>query len=269
VRLTDGQYYGVAPLPPAEEAAFEYRSLGRQRITWSGRAIKRFQTCPPKRVLLIGDSIAFTLGVPMLDDEEHYGTEVADGAMLGCAFTAGGLLDVNGSWKEPDQGCDGALSTWAQMERSLRPDVVVVELGYRDEFDWRWGNAVVHLGQRVFDRNVESRIEQFVDVLGAGGTKILFLSVPFTHPPDQPSGAPAPAASPARHAKINALLRAVADRHAGQVGMLDLDPTISPGGAYAGQVDGQVCRFDGIHFTVYCAKLLEPQILGAVRQLLG
>ena len=63
---------------------------------------------------------------------------------------------------------------------------MVVELGYRDQFDWKINGKVVHLGQPAFDKYVQSQIDQFVDVLGAGGTKILFLSIPYTHPPDIP-----------------------------------------------------------------------------------
>ena len=50
---------------------------------------------------------------------------------------------------------------------------------------------------------------------------------------------------------------------------LDLDTTVSPGDHYNAKVDGQLCRFDGIHFSVFCAKLVEPRVLGAARKLLG
>lgn len=65
VRLTDAQSYGVAPLPKNKETQFVYNSLGYHKLTWSGSAQKTFHTCPPKRVLLVGDSLAFTLGVPV------------------------------------------------------------------------------------------------------------------------------------------------------------------------------------------------------------
>jgi hypothetical protein len=65
------------------------------------------------------------------------------------------------------------------------------------------------------------------------------------------------------------MLQAAARRHPATVQVLDLDPTISPGNHYDEKVNGQLCRFDGIHFTVYCAELLEPQILGEVRTTLG
>jgi hypothetical protein len=48
------------------------------------------------------------------------------------------------------------------------------------------------------------------------------------------------------------------------------DPAVSPGNRYAATVNGQLRRFDGVHFSVYCSELLEPQVRGAVRRrLLG
>jgi hypothetical protein len=108
-----------------------------------------------------------------------------------------------------------------------------------------------------------------VRVLGAGGTKIMFLSVPYTHPPDQSDGSPASAASPGRHAIINSMLEAAARRHPQTVQVLDIDRTISPGGHHDADVNGQLCRFDGVHFSAYCSELLEPRVLGEVRKMLG
>jgi hypothetical protein len=207
--------------------------------------------------------------VPMQSDEQKYGVEVANAAILGCAFSTRGQLDVNGTWEAPNDGCPTALQTWAADERAFHPSEVVVEMGYRDEFHWRWNGALVHLGEKAFDNYVEAQVEQYVKVLGAGGTKVLFLSVPYTDPPDQADGAPAPAASRARHTEINGILAAVAKQHPGQVGVLNIDSTISPGNHYDAKVNGQDCRFDGIHFTLYCGKLIEPQILSAARGLIG
>jgi hypothetical protein len=51
--------------------------------------------------------------------------------------------------------------------------------------------------------------------------------------------------------------------------MVDLDKTVSPDNRYDARVKGQLCRFDGIHFSVFCAKLLEPTVLGEVRRFLA
>lgn len=269
VTLKDTAQEGLAPLPANDEAKFEYSALGYHLLKWSGASTKTFNTCPPKRVLLIGDSLAFTLGVPMLANEDGYGIELADAGILGCAFTTEGQLNLNGTWTGQSAGCPNELAQWARDERALRAQAVVVELGYRDEFDWRIDGHVVHLGQPAFDAYVERQINEFVRVLGRGGVKLLFLSVPFTHPPDLPDGSPAPAASATRHTLINSMLKAAARRDHANARVLDLDQTVSPGRHYNSKVNGQLCRFDGVHFSIYCSALLEPRILGTVRSMLS
>jgi hypothetical protein len=270
VTLTDTSGLGVAGLPAAKAAKFEYAALGNHSLVWQGSTTKTFHTCPPQRVLIIGDSIAFTLGLPMLADEQRYGLELADGAILGCAFSTRGELDVDGVWQKPDAGCPNALQTWAAEARRLHASEVVIELGYRDEFEWRWGDKIVHLGQPAFDAYVQAQMDHFVKVLGAGGTKVLFLDVPFTDPPAQPDGSAAPAGSTARHALVNEMLsRAAASAPAGQAAVLNIDATISPGNHYDAKVDGQICRFDGIHFSLFCGTLLEPKVLTEARSMLA
>jgi hypothetical protein len=219
--------------------------------------------------MLIGDSLAFTLGVPTMGNEQNYGLEVANASLLGCSFTAKGQLNVNGTWENQPAGCPQALQQWSRDEQTLHPQELVVELGYRDEFDWRIDGKVQHLGQAGFDAYVQSQIDRYVKALGRNGTKVLFLSVPYTHPPDLANGSPAPAASRSRHALINSMLEKAARDNPGKVAFLDLDKTVSPGNRYTEKVNGQLCRFDGIHFSVYCSELLEPQVLGEVRKMTG
>jgi peptidoglycan/LPS O-acetylase OafA/YrhL len=269
VSLRDTKQYGLSPLTTSDEAKFEYAALGASKVTWAGSSTKAFDACPPKKVMLIGDSLAFTLGVPMMSNEQNYGLELANASLLGCSFTAKGQLNVNGTWENQPPGCPDALQQWSRDEQTLHPQEVVVELGYRDEFDWRINGKVEHLGQAGFDAYVQSQIDRYVTVLGRNGTKVLFLSVPYTHPPDLANGSPAPAGSSARHALINSMLQKAARQKPGKVAFLDLDKTVSPANRYTAKVNGQLCRFDGIHFSVYCSELLEPQVLGEVRTMTG
>ncbi|HET9072967.1 MAG TPA: acyltransferase family protein [Solirubrobacteraceae bacterium] len=260
----------VAP-PPADISSFQTKSLARGSVTWPvANTTKSFTTCPPKRALLIGDSIAFTIGVPYLYDEQDYGMAISDAAQLGCAFSIRGELNVNGRWETPTPECVDALRTWAAQASAFRADAVIVELGYRDEFDWRWDGGVVHLGEPTFDAYVAERIRQFISVLGDGGRrKVLFLSIPFVSPPAQADGSPAPQASTARHTRINTLIAAAVKAAGPAAGFVNLDAVISPGDHYDASLNGQLCRFDGVHVTVYCSEQLEPHILGAARSLLG
>jgi peptidoglycan/LPS O-acetylase OafA/YrhL len=266
--LTDAPAVGLAPLPPARAEKTEYSALGHHRLTWKGSAGVTFHTCPPKRVLIVGDSLAYTIGVGMMENEQRYGTELANAAILGCAFTATGQLQVSGSWENQSVGCSDALPTWGREADALHAQAVVVELGYRDQFDWKLDGRVEHLGQRSFDAALQQRIDRYIGVLGAAGRKVLFLSVPYSQPAADPDGSPSVAGAPARHELINAMIRRAASGHP-NVSVLDIDKVISPHGRYAATLNGKLCRFDGIHFTLYCAGMLQPYVLADVRSLLG
>jgi hypothetical protein len=219
--------------------------------------------------MLIGDSLAFSLGLGQMIEEHNYGVEVANAAILGCSFHTGGEINVSGTWQSPPSGCPGALSQWRRDEQAWGPQAVIVELGYRDEFDWRSHGKDIHLGQSTFDASVESEIARYVQVLGAGQTPILFLSVPYANPRPEPDGSPSPAGSGARHAVINSLLRAVAAQNPSAVRVLNIDRVVSPGNRYQRRVNGNLCRFDGIHFAIYCSELLAPAVLTTVRGMIA
>ena len=86
VRLTDTTQYGLVPRSPTQAASDEPAWLVGHHLKWGGSTRVRFTTCPPKRVLLIGDSIAFTLGMGFMEGEQNYGVELANAAILGCGF---------------------------------------------------------------------------------------------------------------------------------------------------------------------------------------
>ena len=269
VTLTDTKQYGLSPLPPDVAAVEQPQWLASHQLTWGSHSRVTFHTCPPKKVLLIGDSLAFSLGLGQMIEEHNYGVEVANAAILGCAFHAGGELKVSGTWESPPSGCPDALDEWRRDERAFSPQAVIVELGYRDEFDWESHGKMMHLGQPAFDASVEAEIERYVQVLGASRTPILFLSVPYADPRPDPDGSPSPAASPARHALINSLLRSVANQDPSEVHVLNIDRVISPGNRYQREVNGKLCRFDGIHFAIYCSELLAPDVLSTVRGMIA
>jgi peptidoglycan/LPS O-acetylase OafA/YrhL len=268
VSLTDTKQYGVSPLPPAVAAVTQPNWLVAGEPSWDSHSRVTFHTCPPKRVMLIGDSLAFSLGLGQMIEEHNYGVEIANAAILGCAFHTAGELNVSGTWEALPAGCPGALGQWRRDERAFKPQAVIVELGYRDTFDWRVNGKVVHLGQPKFDAAVVAGIRRYIQVLGAGNTPILFLSIPFADPRPLPDGSPAPAATPARHAVINSLLRTAAAGDPTEVRVLNIDRVVSPGHQYQREVNGKLCRFDGIHFAIYCSELVAPDVLTAVRGLI-
>ena len=269
VRLKDTAEYGLSPMSPQQAAKAQPKWLAARRLTWSGSGRITFRTCPPKKALLIGDSLAFSMGLGTMINEQGYGVEVANAAILGCSFTTRGEINAGGRWEQQRPGCPTALTDWARQTRALHPDVVIVELGYRDEFDWRWNGHVVHLGQRQFDAYLQRQIDSYVDTLARTGTKVLFLSVPWAKPPALQDGSPAPAGTAARHALINSMLQSAVRAHPDSSKLLSIDDVVSPGNRFRARVNGQLCRFDGIHFTIYCGQLLQPKVLSTVRGMIG
>ena len=274
VALRDTPSYRTVPLPANATGGYIFHWILKGTVDWNGGAYPNaahgvYHTCPPKRVLMIGDSIAFTAGVPMLQNESRYGVELADAAILGCAFGNRGVPDVNGTYKALPPQCPDDLTLWERAARAFRAQVVVVELGYRDEFNWNWHGHVVHLGQPAYDAYVQSRVDRFAQVLTGDGARVLFMTVPFVSPPPLTNGAPAPAGSTVRHTLINSMLQSAAARDPSRVQVYDVDQVVSPGGRYSETVNGQDCRFDGIHFSIYCASLLQPSVLGRARQMLA
>jgi hypothetical protein len=268
VKLTDNRRYGLSALSPRQAAQDEPAWLVAHQLKWHSSSRLTFHVCPPKRVLLIGDSIAFTLGVGFMEGEQRYGLEMANGSILGCAFNIRGDLNSRGKWEGQYAGCPTALQRWSQEERSFHADAVVVELGYRDEFDWRWNGQGVHVTQAAFDAYLRQRINRYVQILGRAGIPILFLSVPWADPAPLPNGSPAPAASPSRHVQINAMLAAAAAANPGHVQVLDIDKLLGASRGFRSRVDGKLCRFDGVHFTVFCSRLLQPAVLRTTRMLI-
>ena len=263
--LKDTDRYGVAPMTADEAARTQPKWLAARRLKWSGSRRVTFRTCPPKKALLIGDSLAFSMGLGTMIGEQQYGVELANAAILGCSFTTRGQVNTRGKWEEQRPGCLTALADWARLERALKPQVVLVELGYRDESDWWWNGHVHHLGQPDYDAYVQHQIDGYVDKLAVGGVKVLFLSVPWSKPPALANGSPAPAGSPARHRLINSMIQSTVRRYPGRAAFLNIDSVVSPGNRYRSRINGELCRFDGMHFTIYCGQLLQASVLSAVR----
>jgi hypothetical protein len=271
VTLTNTPSYGALAPKQADDGTFQIKALLRGAVTWPvASATKHFKTCPPKRALLVGDSIGFTAGVPMLYDEENYGMAIANAAILGCAFGVRGELDVRGTWEDPPARCPDEINEWAADANAFNANEIIVLLGYRDEFDWKWNGKLVHLGETAYDNYVEGRMRQLIKVLGENGKrKLLFLSVPYVLSAAQPDGSPAPQDLPVRHQEINTLIRQAAATDGTNATVLNTDKTFSPGGRYTSTVNGHECRMgDGIHPTTYCSELLEPRTFTTARALL-
>jgi hypothetical protein len=242
----------------------------------------RFTTCPPKRVLVLGDSVAITMGVQMSLDQEDWGTLVDVAAVNGCGFVTG--YDVE--FKSPffpkkrfvglNPQCNNEAAIWTSDVRSFEPQAIVVEMGWWDSYRHMINGKVTSLTQPQYDSLVEQRILGLIHNLRAvSAAPIYFLSVPWMHPPALPNGQPEPAASTASHNEINNLIQS-ATQSSTTTHFVDISPYVTPACHFQTDVGGGICReIDGVHLYLgvglhyvhtECGKALQRGILSMIRQ---
>jgi hypothetical protein len=239
---------------------------------------KTFTTCPPKRVLLIGDSVALTMGIQMSLHQENWGTLIENASLKNCGFvTAYSVIDL-GSITAMSPKCAGDLSTWAEDVRRFKPEAVVVEMGWWDSFQHLINGNRVSLGQPQYDTLVEHQIRALVaDLRSTSAPAIYLLSVPWMRPAPLANGQQEPAASSTSHDEINALIKAAA-QSSKAVHFVNISPYITPSGQYDSEVHGGTCRAsDGIelyytspgplrYVQTQCGEALQRGVLSLIRQ---
>jgi peptidoglycan/LPS O-acetylase OafA/YrhL len=234
----------------------------------------QYQTCPPVRVALLGDSMALTLGYGLGSEQRQYGVLMADDAQLGCSFGVKGLGNwgngSNSAWGMQNIPCLTQFRTWQQQLKSFKPAAIVVMMGYWDCYDRLWNGKDVHIGEPVFDAYLHSQMVKFVRMEGLGDIPIVFLTVPYVDPPALQDGSEPSAASVVRHNEIDAMLSQLAAQFPKQVYVVNSDKYLSPGNHFDSKVNGRACRWsDGVHFYPYCGALMAPSVLSLVRQLVA
>ncbi len=226
------------------------------------------QSTPLTRVLLVGDSMAQTLGNGVEGaTAQRYGLSVDNMGTPNCSLAVGVFQIQDNPPQEPSQPCQGDalnpgwLTDWSQEVRQFQPQVSVflarLDIVNR-EFDGKWE----HIGDPSYDAYLEYQMTTAVEVLSAGGGKVVFLTTPYYDTGEQPDGQPWPEDDPARVDEYNAMLRRVASQHPGVVYVLNLNKIADPEGHFQPVIDGVPVRFtDGIHWTFAGDAWLAPRIL--------
>jgi hypothetical protein len=236
----------------------------------------RFTTCPPKRVLVLGDSVAITMGIQMNIDQEDWGAIVDVVATDGCGFVTGYDVNYLGRFIPMNRSCNNDAAVWTSDVRSFRPQAIVVEMGWWDSFPHMINGKVSLLSDPRYDSLVERQILGLTHSLRiVSAAPIYFLSVPWMQPSALPNGRPEPAASRASHNEINRLIRSAA-LSSTTTHFVNISPYITPAGHFQADVEGRICRAsDGVHLyygaglhyvQTECGKALQRGVLSMIRQ---
>jgi len=204
---------------------------------------------PPLKVLLVGDSMAGSLGVGMEQLAAAYHVVLANAGAPGCSLSMDGrvLLSV-GIVFRPGPPCvldDPAalLATWSRWVAAFRPDVVLY-LARSDLLNQQVGGRWTRIGRGRFNAWFSARLAAAIRVLSSRGARVVLMTVPVSAP------AVDARADPIRVARDAGLLRMAAARDPAVVSVYDLSTLLTPGLRYRASADDVPLRCaDGVHLT--------------------
>ena len=219
----------------------------------------------PVRLLILGDSVAMTLGMGLsVGARSTYGVAVADDATIGCDLDPQMEVVTSGAAGPATQGCVGWRTSWPLLMSGQRPQVVALGLGRWEVADHLFDGRWVHVGEPAWDAHLSADLKSAIAIFRTFGAKVVLFTMPYVDPSArQPNGLPWSEDSPARARAYNALVSRVAGAvRPGEVTVVDLNKMLSPSGAYTPTVDGVQVRYtDGIHVSLAGGVLLQHEIL--------
>jgi peptidoglycan/LPS O-acetylase OafA/YrhL len=238
-------------------------------------AVPATSSSKPVKVLLVGDSVAGSLGVGLAAEAQPYNVQIVNEGSPACSVSMESEIRVLWYTVSPDPPCDvggnpnSLFETWRAWVNAYNPDVVIY-LARGETFDEEVGGQWQNIGQPGFDSYLANRFRQAVSVLGSKGASVVLLTTPYYDSGTSPAGTPWPEDAPTRVTLDNATIREVAsttpsESDGSRVYVFDLNALVSPSGAFSPTVNQVNVRCnDGVHFTrsggIYVGERLGPEL---------
>lgn len=255
----------VAPaVPPIPEAARATMSVPSPQASAAFRKAEGLAPGQEVNVLLLGDSLALTLGLGLSVHSESWGAWINNQAVLGCDLDPNSTVNLQQPGPtQAAQGCVDWQSKWASYVRESDPDVVAIELGRWEVSDRLVDGRWTRIGEPLWDDLYSRLLEQAVGIVDRGGAKVVLFTLPYVQQTtDAPDGQPWEINQPVRTDEYNALVRRVAAKFPGVVSVIDLNKLLDPSGHYTSYIDGvRVRNPDDEHPSIAGGELLRPVIL--------
>ncbi len=215
---------------------------------------------PPPEVVVLGDSMALTLGYA-LSATAPPGTTVVNVGLFGCGLAIG-------SWVSDDPpapqlamfpACNESTPTdgqWpavdaARVAGTRTGDVVLFVAGTWEEQDILRRGTWVNITQPSDQRYELDQMRRLVGIASSHGARVELATMPAMGA-DVTSAEASRANSQQRRSIYNRLIRTVADADPGRVGVVDYAGVLTPHGVFQEFLDGvQVRTPDGIHTPAY------------------
>jgi hypothetical protein len=223
------------------------------------------------RGVLIGDSVAFTLGAGF-ERAEPPTLDITNAFVLGCGVIRGDAY-IGSRWHPNAAACERWSDSWPEVIQRRQAQIAVAFWGAWDMFDRRVGGQVLRWGTPELDRFLTGELDRALAVLESAVSRVVLLTAPYFEPPDL-------ATRVDRYQSLferdrvdhwNELLRAVAQAHSDSVTVVDLHAYLNPNGEFVNAIAGvDPVRSDGIHFSPQgadvVARWLSPKFVRIARQ---
>jgi len=222
------------------------------------------ESAAPTRVLVLGDSVSISIGFGLHRRQLAGSPVVVDtkGA-LGCGISRAGQPYERGELQPARSACADWPGAWTRAVEQFAPDVVVVLLGVWDLQDRRVDSGWLRLGTPEHDEYFVGELVTAIDVLGASGAPVVFLTTPYFKYPEEVSepGRTFDENQPWRIDRLNSLYRQAVLARPGSAAVLDLNTMVNGGDTYRDSIDGVRLRDDGVHFSPAGADLIAEWLL--------
>jgi peptidoglycan/LPS O-acetylase OafA/YrhL len=210
------------------------------------------------RVLLVGDSAAFTLGSAFPYDELRPRVTLDALGVLGCGVVLGRpYAGDRGLTRDPK--CPGVFDDWRDKVTDFDPEVSVIMAGAWEVVDHQVDGRVLRVGTDEYRRHLLQRLDEGLDILTRGGrSPAVLLGVPcYGRSRSAVDARIEDARSDVeRTSWVDGVFREAAAAHAGVVTFVDLAAYLCPAGRYVAELQGVPLRGDGVHFTAEGGRVL-------------
>ena len=224
----------------------------------------------PLRVMIVGDSVAASLGTGILPWQSKAGIVFSNQGYIGCGIARGGATSFKAYTQPP--ACLTWPQRWQGLVDSFHPDVTLVLLGRWEVLDRVHDGQWMHIGQPTFDAYLTSELELATQTLTSRGGRVAFLTAPCNNHElaDLASPGRLPPDDAHRVDLFNALQAKVATDHPGVTRMVDFAGLLCPGGQFQRSLSGVPLRTsDGVHLQPLAGRLFVedqlPELLSWLR----
>lgn len=216
------------------------------------------------RVLLVGDSVAFSQGY----GADPSGATIIPGAHIGCGLVpyTRKLSDELLLWDGKPGACDGATEDWA-FAATQQPDVIVLVAGAWEVYDRKIGSRTYRVGTEAYAQLIYDHLDQVRRFFEARTSAPLVIEdVPCMNPPQLGLGEKRSVRADAQRVEwVNDVFRNFAETFPGKVSMVDVSTLVCPHGEPRKKLDGVDVRPDGAHYnpeaTTALWNWLTPRLL--------